>query len=307
MSPITISESQTVPTTGHGHQDAARAMGTLTFYNGLSTAQAVQAGTVFTGQDGVQVRLTQTVEIPTALPPQFGEATAIAAAANPGAAGNIPAFDVSTDLSSSLTVKNLAAFSGGQDARDFQIVRKTDVDAAASNLRAKVTASMTAALQQQLTPTEQMQKQPCSPTATADHKVGDEAAAVTITVALTCSAIAYDSQQLHALAMRLLNVRVKANLGAGYTLYGSPTVTVMKVDTQNKSVLLTFTCQANWIYQINEATIQALVSGKPRLEALQLLKKIPGIRRVSISGVAYNDTLPTDAGHIKFLLIYATF
>lgn len=52
LSPITLTESQTVPATGTGHQNARQATGTLTFYNGLSTAQTVAAGTLITGQDG---------------------------------------------------------------------------------------------------------------------------------------------------------------------------------------------------------------------------------------------------------------
>src|SRR5258708_38910955 len=37
LNPITISQSQRAKTTGHGHQDAQRATGTITFYNGSLT------------------------------------------------------------------------------------------------------------------------------------------------------------------------------------------------------------------------------------------------------------------------------
>src|SRR5216684_9423106 len=73
LSPLTLTESQTVPTTGHGHQDARHAMGTLTFYNGLSTVQQVAAGTIVTGQDGSRVVTDASITIPPANPPSFGE------------------------------------------------------------------------------------------------------------------------------------------------------------------------------------------------------------------------------------------
>src|SRR5207253_2619459 len=88
LSPLTISQSQTIPTTGHGHQDATKATGELTFYNGLFTQQTIPIGTAFTGSDGVQVLTDQSVTIPAANPPQFAEATVTAHTLNPGTAGN---------------------------------------------------------------------------------------------------------------------------------------------------------------------------------------------------------------------------
>src|SRR5258708_36853159 len=37
LPPTTLSQEKTVPTTGHGHQDARAATGTVTFYNGSNT------------------------------------------------------------------------------------------------------------------------------------------------------------------------------------------------------------------------------------------------------------------------------
>ena len=59
LNPITISQSQTTPTTGKGHQDARAATGTVTFYNGLFTQQFVASGTVYTGNDGVEIVTTR--------------------------------------------------------------------------------------------------------------------------------------------------------------------------------------------------------------------------------------------------------
>ena len=45
LAPMSLSQSLTIATTGEGHQDARAATGTLTFYNGLFTAQTIPRGT----------------------------------------------------------------------------------------------------------------------------------------------------------------------------------------------------------------------------------------------------------------------
>src|SRR2546423_7481830 len=61
---VTLYQSQTVSTTGRGHQDARAATGTLTFYNASFSAQVVSAGSVFVGSDGTQIQTDTTVSIP---------------------------------------------------------------------------------------------------------------------------------------------------------------------------------------------------------------------------------------------------
>jgi len=55
LNPITLSQSQTAPTTGHGHQSAQQATGYITFYNGQLQSVFVPAGTVLTGTSGEQI------------------------------------------------------------------------------------------------------------------------------------------------------------------------------------------------------------------------------------------------------------
>ena len=54
LHPITLSQSQTVTTTGTGHQDATQAHGTITLYNGQFAGVTIAAGTLLTGASGVQ-------------------------------------------------------------------------------------------------------------------------------------------------------------------------------------------------------------------------------------------------------------
>jgi hypothetical protein len=88
--------------------------------------------------------------------------------------------------------------------------------------------------------------------------------------------------------------------------YGDIAVSVTKAAIKGQIAVLTFAGQGTWIYQINEARIQALVSGKPRPAALQLLKRFAGIERASIGGIADNQELPTDMAHIHVLILFPT-
>ncbi len=308
LSPITLSESQTVSTTGHGHQNAARATGSLTFYNAAFTSQTVNGGTVFTGQDGVQVATDATVIIAANNPPNDGEAHVSAHAVTVGSNGNISALDINGIFSSALYVKNLAPFTNGQDARDFYRVTQTDRDTATAALQAKVAASMTAALQGQLMPGQGLQSMPCTPTVTANHGVGDEAETLEVTVSQTCTAIAYNTQKFTTRATHLLTTQAMNKLGQGYTVSGNVQVTVTKATiTANKTVvLLWFTTQGTYVYQLTskaQQRIETLIAGQPRRAALRLLLQQTGIQTASINGIAENQPLPNDQTHLHLLIV----
>src|SRR5439155_17826382 len=120
--------SQTTPTTGKGHQDAKQAQGAITLYNGLFTAQTIAGGTTLTGSSGVQIITDQDATIPAANPPIFGQVTVSAHAINPGMRGNIPAYDMNQACcTTSVLVKNVQPFSGGQNERDFSTVSTHDI------------------------------------------------------------------------------------------------------------------------------------------------------------------------------------
>jgi hypothetical protein len=308
LSPITLTEARTVPTTGHGHQDARQATGTLTFYNGLSTVQQVAAGTIIAGQDGMSVATDASVTIPPANPPSLGETSVPTQATKAGTSGNIRAGDINTTLATGLYVKNLAAFTGGQDERDYLLVTKEDKDTAATTLKTKVIASMTAALQGQLMPGQELQTMPCTPATTADHAPGEEATHVTVTVSETCAAVAYDIQQLHTRATQLLTAQVTHTLGRDYLLYGNAQVSVSKVTVTptTPGVVLAFTCQGTYAYTLNgqaQQRIKTLIAGKPRLAALHLLLHQTGIHTASISGISDNQPLPDDQTSLHLLIL----
>jgi len=135
LAPLTLSQEQTVTASGHGHQNAAQATGSLIYFNGSFSSQTIDAGTVYTGADGVQVVTDQTVTIAAATPgnpPQFGEASVTAHARLAGASGNIQSGDISI-TGNTLQVRN-TQFANGVNARDFTIVSKADIQGVVSTL-----------------------------------------------------------------------------------------------------------------------------------------------------------------------------
>ena len=223
LAPVTITRSATIATTGTGHQDATRAMGSLTVYNGLFTSQFIAQGTVFTGRDGVQVTTDQSVTIPPNAPPVDGQATVFAHAQSPGAAGNIAASDIAITLNNGLLVRN-SSFSGGEDARTFRAVAANDLTTLTATVNGTVTQAFTNAFP--LQKGEKAQPTNCTTKATPNHQAGEEAQSVTLTISKTCSAVAYRQRELTRAATAAFT---KTRPGASYHLVGSLQTTLQSV------------------------------------------------------------------------------
>src|ERR1051326_5745786 len=74
LAPVTVTRSQTAPTTGHGYEEARAATGLLTVFNGSFAPHSFPIGTVLTGSGGMKVVTRAAVTVPEAQPPQFGQA-----------------------------------------------------------------------------------------------------------------------------------------------------------------------------------------------------------------------------------------
>lgn len=245
LAPITITRSATIATTGTGHQDARAATGHLTFYNGLSTGQTISAGTVLTSRDGEQIVTTQDALIPaadtTTTPPTDGYVTVSAHVVQAGSKGNIAAYDVSVVFSPSITVKNLAAFQNGQDARTFRAVAQRDVQTVTKAVNDTLIQAFPPAFP--LQPGEAAQPTNCMAKATSNHQTGDEAQTVTLTMAKTCSAVAYNQRQLTHTATATFT---KTRPAATYHVVGSIQTILRRVSP------LTVTLSGKWAYTFSQ-------------------------------------------------------
>jgi hypothetical protein len=310
LSPLTISQSQTVPTSGKGHQDAKAATGFITFYNGQLNSVTVPAGTILTASNGVQVITEQGALIPAASPPTEGQAAITAHAATSGTRGNISAKDLNEACCAlSVLAVNLTSFTGGQDERDFQTVARSDIDTTATPLKTAVAQSMQGAFQGQLTPDEQLQILPCTPTVTSDHQPGQEATRVKVTVSETCSSVAYNREALERKATDLLTHQAATQVGASYSLFGAAQVSVIQATTTPAPHILAFLsvhAQGTWMYALSHTAqqhIKSLIAGKTKQQALDTLAHLPGIQQATIGGLDVTTRLPKNPAWIHLVIL----
>jgi len=301
---LTISQEATTSTSGQKHQQARQARGAITFYNGQFQAITVPAGTILSGSSGVQIATDQEADIPPGNPPTYGQKAVSAHAINPGIKGNIPAYDISQACcASAVLVKNTTPFYNGQDERDYKAVAGRDIDLLSASLKTTLAQSMQGALQGLVKPNEELHLLPCSPGVTADHQIGQEAAAVKVTVSETCSGVAYNQKVLQNLATDLLSQQAAKKLGSGYSLLGTVNMTIIQAAVSHMSPTLAFSCQGMWVYMLSHTAqehLKHLIAGKRKDQAISVLSHAPGIQTASIAGVDDNQSLPKNPSFIIF-------
>jgi hypothetical protein len=308
---LTLSQSETVKTTGVGHQSATQAYGTITLYNGLLVSQIITAGTIFTGSDGVQVITDQTAVIPAATPPDEGQATIPAHAIEPGSRGNIVSYDLNTAYSSSILAKNVQPFYGGRDARTYPMVSQSDIDRAVTHLKPSLSQSVQGAFSTQLVSGEALIAPTCVLKTATDHNIGEETSQVQVSLSETCQAGAYNTNDLQQMVSHLVSQEAIRRYGTGYSLTGDMRLTLAStapITSGQQIAAIQVNTASTWVYQFGKRQQQQIsnqIAGKGRLQAVHLLSHMNGVDRVAINLTGgYNDILPQDAGRIQVVVIY---
>jgi len=305
-------QSTSIPATGKRHQSARPAGGTITFYNGSFSSQTIAAGTIVTGNDGVHIITDQVAIIPAGNPPIYGQITVSAHAVLAGSRGNIAAYDINQACcGNSVLAKNTQAFTGGASARDFLVVTRTDMNNAVTSLLIPLSQSEDAALQAQLHTGEALITPSCTPSVSSNHKPGDEAKHVSVTVSVTCEGFAYVAQKVYANATQMITKKALQRLGTGYTVLGNISASVIHATITDQAggiATLTVKLDATYIYQITPGEKQQLVNmiaGKSKSSALHILVSMPGIQAASIHCTG-GDILPQNPSHITISILYNT-
>jgi hypothetical protein len=309
--PLTLMQHTNTLATGHRHQDAAQAQGSITFFNGLYASQTVASGTVLTGADGVQIITTVPALIPAATPPYIGQVTILAHAIHAGSQGNIPVGDINQPCClTAVKAVNITAFTGGHNAREYLVVTREDIQHAAAPLKATLSQSEQAALHAQLHPGEALITPPCQPSTTADHHPGDEATEATVTVSLTCLGIAYAAPEVDALATQSITSHATITLGTNYVLLGDIHITIIHATiTHPTQGIATIEVKLDAIYAFQLSAGETrqllhLIAGKPKQQALATLLQFPGIAGAQIMVKGGNQTLPQDPSAITIRIRY---
>ncbi len=305
LAAITMNQVRTVPTTGKGHQDARAAQGDITFYNAATSPQIVAAGTLLTGANGIQVITEQDALIPAASYPIFGQRTILAQSVIPGPGGNIRAGEIYGPCCRLNVSAVSSAFTGGQQARDYQTVTMQDITTVAASMKTSLNQSMQAAFQTQVHPDETLiTSLPCQRNVKPDHQPGEEAAQVTILVSETCIGMTYHTQAFHTLVTQIITQQAHNQLGDGYTMQGAVQASINNVSQKGLAATLQTPIAAMWGYrftQQQQAQIKAKINGKSKAQAITSLLHIPGVQSVSIG----SESIPNNVNriHLVFLVM----
>ncbi|GCE07516.1 serine/threonine-protein kinase [Dictyobacter aurantiacus] len=299
--------------TGHNKTNGTVAKGTLTFFNGAFISQTIQAGTILTGQDGVQVTINNTTTIPPA-DAATAHTSNVAAAAhtiNVGNNSNIKIRDINQTCCASnntIFVSNLSPFTGGQDAADYTFVQQGDVDAVVNPLVTSLSQQAQSDFNKQLAATEQLVGAPTCTKSVQSNKgeIGDQGhnvTSTTVTVSATCTGMAYDQKGAQQIASSRLRQKAASNPGSGYALVGNVTSRVININRRGQNIALLVSAQGTWAYQFSPQRKQQLlqaVAGKSISAAQQFLKQQIGIANVFIHLKEGNSTaLPTNPAGIN--------
>lgn len=192
ISPLEIRASVVITPTGKQSYPATQASGLLTIYNGSFLTEQLPAGFLLTTSSGLEVATDQAVTIPAGNPPTaYGTATVSAHAVGAGVGGDIPAYAIHETYGTALYIKNLSAFTGGQDAYTVTYVTKQDVTAALDAARAQLAVRQPIGLTTGPCPEKAAQK------------------ALTLSVVWACQYVTYTAPQgVQVLSVRVAGTRV---------------------------------------------------------------------------------------------------
>jgi len=303
---ITMSQQQTVPTTGTTHQDATSAHGFITFYNAAPYVQTVKAGTMLTGADGIQVITDQDAAIPTAVMPTEGQTTIVGHAATTGPQGNIRAGDVYGQCCRLNVFVANGMFHGGQDAQTYQTVTQQDINSVVSSVKTSLEQSIQIALKTQVQPTETLVTPlACTQRVTPDHAAGEEATQVTVTIDETCQGLVYTTQEMSILTTQRATQNAMQRFGTGYTTTGVQTSITHTRLNQHDTIDLQIKSSSMWAYRFDAAqqqAIKAMIAGMSKDKAITTLLHLASVQSVSLT-LTHGTTLPTDTQHIHLLFL----
>jgi hypothetical protein len=307
LATVTWSQAQTVPTTGTGHQLAQAARGIIILYNALPAPQFIPAGELLTGADGIQVVTEEDATIPAAQLPVDGQVSVEGRALNIGPGGNIHAGDIYGPCCRENVFAVNGAFRGGQDARTYGMVAQQDLNEAATSLKTSLDLSAQAALRLQVHGDETLiPPWPCTSTVTADHRAGEEATKLHVTVEMTCTGEVYNTNAFHHQAIQIINEEAIRRLGEGYSLSGDIQATITRtMPKKDGAVEMMVHYEGTWVYQFTQEQLQrikTIIVGKSKQEAITLLLATSGIQTVAVT-FKNGNTFPTDPEKIHVVVL----
>jgi len=285
-----------------------RARGSVLFQNSSEISISVPADTIFTTEDGVQIRLTDSVDVPPLSNGQTGSASGPAIALSAGVDGNIAANTLDVTCCDGLSVSNPQPFTGGADPHVAHLVTQADLDSVSHALGPALEQQALQQLQRQLKTNEVLASQPAySTTVSSNYPVGAQVDQVLVQVNVSATATAYSRSTASFLATQLLGDEATQTLSNNYKPESIPSVAMPRVVQQGKNglIYLSVSTRGRWVYAFSaqqlDGWLQSIKGGSPAL-ALAYLNTQPGVAAARIQLPFGTDHLPSSINQIKIVL-----
>jgi serine/threonine protein kinase len=287
-----------------------QASGSVLFDNSSQSTFSVPVGIIFTTSTGVQVKLTQAVEIPPRKGEQNGTILVPALAVFPGASGNIAANMLNTMCcNGQVTVTNPGPFRGGTDASILHVVAQADLDEVRSALYTQLQRQASQQLQKRFAANEVEAAPPIFVTTVVpDSPVGAQVDQVKVQVNVSAMVTVYNIALVHQVAEQLLNRQAMATLGKSYQLKGSPAIATPVVVQQGKNgiIYLSVLVRGLWMYNLLPQQFnlwRQSIKGATPILAKAYLASQPGVAGIQVQLPFGADHLPTSIDQIKIVLV----
>src|SRR5262249_16002668 len=136
------------------------------------------------------------------------------------------------------------------------VVQQSDIDTAANDLETTNMPAAVSIVQPQLANNEQLVGSPqCHPQVSANHKAGDIADAVTVTVVFSCNGEAYGRGAAEKIAAQELIEQAKRDIGDAYVLSDQIVAIVKDASisdaSQSSTVTVVVDARGTWILQLS--------------------------------------------------------
>ncbi|MFL5652558.1 MAG: serine/threonine protein kinase [Ktedonobacteraceae bacterium] len=301
-------DSRSTPTTGTTTIVGVPARGTVLFVNNNKSTISVPAGVTFTSTSGVQVRISQSVDVPARQDGSNGTISTSATAVMSGTEGNIPAYALSMKCCHGLTVSNPYPFSGGVDTHLVHVVTKADVNSVSRPLSSELQQQVLKQILKQLRPGEVMAEPPVySPTVAPDSPVGAQADHVDVQVTEASTVMVYNRNDASFVAAQLLSGEATQTLGNSYLLQGAAAVDAPHIVKPGKNgvIYLSVTVHEVWVYSFSFQQVKQwkqAIKGDTLVKALAFLNEQPGVAAVQIHFPFGADHLPATVDQINIVL-----
>ena len=304
----TATDSRSTTTTGTTTIAGVQARGTVLFVNSNKSVISVPFGVMFTSTSGVQVQISQSVDVPARQGGRNGTISTSAVAVTSGTPGNIPANTLNTKCCNGLTVSNPYPFSGGVDAQQVHVVSQADVNSVSGPLSAQLKQQALKQILKQLHSGEVMAERPVyNTTVVSNSAVGTRTDHVDVQVTISTTVMVYNRNDASFVAGQLLSEQALQMLGDGYQLQGMPATDTPRVVMPGKNglVYLSVTVHETWQYSFSFQQLtqwKQTIKGDTQVKALAFLNDQPGVVAVQIHLPFGADHLPASVDQINIVL-----